>query len=82
MGWNEFESRKLIDEYQQAGILERHEVANPNNPDRPVAAVKLVRTNETVRRALGSATGRYQIRSWRTDSVMGRGHACCEGSGE
>lgn len=57
MGWNEFECRKLVGEYQQAGILERHEVANPNNPDRPVAAVKLVRTNETVRRALGSRSG-------------------------
>ena len=57
IAWNEFECRKLIDEYQQAGIVERHEVVNPNNPDWPTSAVRLVRTNETVRRALGFGEG-------------------------
>ena len=32
LAWNEYECRKLIDEYQDAGIVERHEVANRNNP--------------------------------------------------
>ena len=41
MGWNEYECRNLVDEYLDVGIVERHEVVNPNNPDWPVAAVKL-----------------------------------------
>ena len=57
MGWNEHECRNLVDEYLDAGIVERHEVVNPNNPDWPTAAVRLVRTNETVRRALGFSDG-------------------------
>ncbi len=57
MGWNEFECRQLADEYQEAGIAERHEVVNRNNPDWPTAAVKLVRTNEMVRTALGFSDG-------------------------
>ena len=52
LGWNEHECRQLVDEYLDAGILERHEVSNPNRPDWPVAAVRLVRTDETVRQAL------------------------------
>ena len=54
---SEHECRRLVDEYQQAGIVERHDVANPNNPDWPTAAVRLVRSNETVRRALGFSDG-------------------------
>ena len=57
MGWNDHECRRLVDEYQQAGIVERHEVFNPNNSDWPTAAVRLVRSNETVRRALGFSDG-------------------------
>ena len=57
MGWNEYECRKLVDEYLEAGIVERHEVINPNNPDWPTAAVKLVRTDERVRMALGFSDG-------------------------
>ncbi len=57
MGWNEHECRRLVDEYQDAGVVERHEVVNRNNPDWPTAAVRLVRTNETVRRALGLSDG-------------------------
>ena len=57
MGWNEHESRKLVDEYQDAEIVEPHEVINRNNPDWPTAAVRLVRGNETVRRALGFSDG-------------------------
>ena len=60
MGWNEHERRNLVDEYLDAGIVERHEVVNPNIPDWPTAAIRLIRNNETVRRALGSGTGRYQ----------------------
>ena len=51
--WNEHECRGLIDEYQEDGIVERHEVVNRNNPDWPTSAIRLIRTNETVRRALG-----------------------------
>lgn len=43
MGWNEYECRKLVDEYQDAGIVERRDVVNRNNPDWPTAAVRLVR---------------------------------------
>ena len=57
MGWNEHECRRLVDEYQEAGIVERHEVVNRNNPDWPTAAVKLVRSNEAVRMALGFGDG-------------------------
>ena len=57
MGWNEYECRRLVDECLAAGIVERHEVVNPNNPDWPTAAVKLVRTNERVRMALGFSDG-------------------------
>ena len=57
LGWNEYECRQLIDEYQEAGIVERHEVVNPNNPDWPTSAVRLIRTSETVRQALGFSDG-------------------------
>ena len=57
LAWNEFECRKLIDEYQQAGIVDRHEVINRNNPDWPTSAIRLVRSEERVRRALGFTDG-------------------------
>ena len=57
MGWNEHECRNLVDEYLDAGIVERHEVVNRNNPDWARSAVRLVRTNEMVRRALGFSDG-------------------------
>ena len=56
-GWSEHECRRLVDEYLDRGILERHEVFNPNRPDWPTAAVRLVRGNENVRQALGLAEG-------------------------
>ena len=57
IGWNEFECRRLIDGYQQAGIVDRHEVINRNNPDWPTSAIRLVRSDERVRRALGLTDG-------------------------
>ena len=57
MGWNEQECRRLIDQYQEVGIVERHEVANHHNPDWPTSAIRLVRASETVRRALGFSDG-------------------------
>ena len=57
VAWNEYECRQLLDEYQQAGIVERHEVINPNNPDWPTGAVRLVRSDERVRQALGFSDG-------------------------
>ena len=53
MGWNEYECRRMVDDLVQAGVVERHEVVNHNNPQFPTAAVRLVRANETVRNALG-----------------------------
>ena len=35
------------------GIAERHDAFNPNNPQFPTSAIRLVRTNETVRTVLG-----------------------------
>ena len=57
LAWNEHECRQLIDEYVDAGIVERHDVYNPNNPDWPTSAVRLVRTDERVRQALGFSDG-------------------------
>jgi hypothetical protein len=48
---------RVVDEYLGAGIVVRHEVVNPNNPDWPTAAVRLVQSNETLRRALGFSDG-------------------------
>ena len=53
MGWNEHECRKMVDDLVQAGVVERHDVVNHNNPQFPTAAVRLVRANETVRNTLG-----------------------------
>jgi len=53
MGWNEHECRRMVDDLVQAGVVERHDVVNHNNPQFPTAAVRLVRANETVRSALG-----------------------------
>ena len=57
LAWNEFDCRKLVDGYQQAGIVDRHEVTNRNNPDWPTSAIRLVRSDERVRRALGFTDG-------------------------
>ena len=57
LAWTEHECRSLIDEYQNAGIVERHDVHNPNNPDWPTSAVRLVRSDERVRQALGFSDG-------------------------
>ena len=53
MGWNEHECRKMVDDLIQAGVVERHDVVNHSNPQFPTAAVRLLRTNETVRNTLG-----------------------------
>ena len=53
LSWNEHECRRLVDQYLDLGIVERHEVFNPNRPDWPTSAVRLVRSHETVRQALG-----------------------------
>ncbi len=53
MGWNEHECRRTVDDLVQVGVVERHEVVNHNNPQFPTAAVRLVRSDETVRNALG-----------------------------
>ena len=53
IAWNEYECRRLVDQWIFETIIERHDVYNPNNPQFPTAAIRLVRTNETVRDALG-----------------------------
>lgn len=49
----EQESYKLVDRWMNEGIVEKHDVPNPNNPNYPTSAIRLVRSNETVRKALG-----------------------------
>ena len=58
IAWNEYECRKVVDglveaRLVEAGVVERHDAFNPNNPQVPTAAIRLVRTNETVRNTLG-----------------------------
>ena len=58
IAWNEYECRKVVDGLVEArlvetGVVERHDAFNPNNPQVPTAAIRLVRTNETVRNTLG-----------------------------
>ena len=57
LAWNEYECRRLVDGYAEDGIVERHDVFNPNNPDWPTGAVRLVRSDERVRQALGFSDG-------------------------
>ena len=53
IAWNEYECRKLVDQWSYEEIIERHDVYNPNNPQFPTSAIRLVRTNELVRDLLG-----------------------------
>ena len=53
IAWNEYECRKLVDQWIYDEIIERHDVYNPNNPQFPTSAIRLVRTNELVRDAMG-----------------------------
>ena len=53
IAWNEYECRKLVDQWIYEEIIERHDVHNPNNPQFPTSAIRLVRTSEVVRDALG-----------------------------
>ncbi|MCE2501285.1 MAG: NYN domain-containing protein [Dehalococcoidia bacterium] len=53
IAWNEYECRRLVEDWLYDGIVERHDVPNPNNPQYPTSAVRLVRTHEIVRDALG-----------------------------
>ena len=53
IAWNEYECRKLVDQWIYEEIIERHDVHNPNNPQFPTSAIRLKRTNELVREALG-----------------------------
>ena len=53
IAWNEYECRQLVEDWLYEGIIERHDVPNPNNPQFPTSAVRLIRANETVRDALG-----------------------------
>ncbi len=53
IAWNEFECRRLIDQWMYEEIIERHDVYNPNNPQFPTSAIRLVRANELVREVLG-----------------------------
>ena len=49
----EYECYRLIDQWMYEEVVERHDVANPNNPDYPTSAIRLIRSNETVREMLG-----------------------------
>ena len=58
LAWNEYKCRKLIDEDRAPEIVQRHEVADRNNMDWSIPAERLIRTDETVRQALGFSAGR------------------------
>ena len=49
----EYECYRLIDQWLYEEVVERHDVANPNNPSYPTSAVRLIRSNDTVRDMLG-----------------------------
>jgi hypothetical protein len=49
----EYECYRLIDQWLYDEVIERHDVANPNNPAYPTSAIRLIRSNETVRDLLG-----------------------------
>ncbi len=49
----EYECYRLIDQWLYDEVVERHDVANPNNPAYPTSAVRLIRSNEAVRDLLG-----------------------------
>ena len=49
----EYECYRLIDQWIYDEILERHDVANPNNPSFPTSAIRLIRSNDHVRDLLG-----------------------------
>ena len=75
LAWNEHECRGLIDEYQEDGIVERHEVVNRNNPDWPTSAIRLVRTNDTVRQALVFSEAPTSNPAWCIHNAAGQIHA-------
>ncbi len=49
----EYECYRLVDQWLYDEIIERHDVANPNNPAYPTSAIRLIRSNDTVRDLLG-----------------------------
>ena len=49
----EYECYRLIDQWIYEEVVERHDVANPNNPAYPTSAIRLIRSNDTVRELLG-----------------------------
>lgn len=53
IGANEFECRRLIEDWINEGVTERHQVENPNQPSWPTTAIRLVRESPAVRRVLG-----------------------------
>ena len=52
IAWNEYECRKVVEGLVDAVVVELHDMFNNDNPQFPTSAIRLVRTNETVRRAL------------------------------
>lgn len=53
IAWNEYECRSLVDQWINEQVIERHDVYNPNNPQFPTPAIRLVRTDSLVRDILG-----------------------------
>ena len=53
IAWNEYQCRQLVEQWLDEQIIERHDVPNPNNPQWPTSAVRLIRTNPMVREVLG-----------------------------
>ena len=75
IAWNEYECRRLVEDWLYDGVIERHDVPNPNNPQYPTSAVRLIRTNETVRDVLGlnrPAIANPVVTASRTDDYYDR----------
>ena len=53
MASSEYECYRLIDQWLYDEVVERHDVANPNNPAFPTSAIRLIRSNDAVRDLLG-----------------------------
>ena len=53
IAWNDYECRRLVDQWLYEEIIERHDVPNPHNPQYPTSAVRLIRSNDQVREILG-----------------------------
>ena len=53
IAWTEYDCRRLVEQWLEEEILQRHDVRNPNNPTYATPAIRLNKQNEIVRQTLG-----------------------------